>query len=85
MTIEKREITIPSWVISAIIPIIITVAGYTVGITRINVRAETDIANIKINVERLDKDKANKEMVDVIYETLKRVELKIDNIEKKKD
>jgi len=79
MTIEKKELTIPSWVVSLIVPLIITVIGYTIGIIKINTQTVTEIDHLKSEVIRLDGAKAGAQRVEDMQNTLIRIENKIDN------
>jgi len=78
MTIEKREITIPSWVVTAVVSIAITVIGYTIGSARVEAQTTTEVGFIQKEVKDLDRVKASKESVENLESILLRVESKLD-------
>lgn len=86
MTFEKKEITVPSYLITAIVSILITVIGYAIGITKVAAQTETKVNSIEMGIIRLDNSKASVEAVDAItlrendmQQSLLRIENKLDN------
>ena len=78
MTFEKREITIPSWAVTAVVSILITVMGYAIGIAKVHASTDTDIAHVKEEISELEENKASRESVKSLESILLRVEGKLD-------
>lgn len=91
MTSLKETIQIPRWIIIALIPACLTLVSWTIA-ANINAKKEikenitiqtemkSDITNLKKSCESLEQTKANKETVLLIYESVKRIEKKFDDV-----
>ena len=78
MTFEKKQIVIPSWLVSVIAPLFLVVIGYTLSVTRLNTRSEAKIHALEARVMQIDYSKASKEVVERVEGALLRIEGKLD-------
>ena len=79
MTIDtKTGITIPSWAIAIIIPLIIAISGYAIGIATIDARTSVKIEHIELELMRIERTKSSIESVQNITKSLDRIENKLD-------
>lgn len=79
MTIDtKKGINIPSWAVAIIIPLIIAIGGYAIGIATIDARTSVKIEHIEAELIRIEANKASVESVQNIIKSLDRIETKLD-------
>ena len=78
MTVEQKELKVPAWVISVLTPILLAVIGYTIGLTSINAKASAEVSILKEDVVRIEADKAEESVVNMVHQSLIRIEGKLD-------
>ena len=70
MTINSKNIIIPSWLISVLMPVLIAGVGYAIGIGRIDAKTEVKIEHLHEEVIELKTTKASDEKVDGVIQRL---------------
>jgi len=64
MTINSKNIIVPSWLVSVFVPVLIAGVGYAIGIGRIDAKTEVKIEHLHEEVIELKATKASDEKVD---------------------
>jgi len=70
MTIDRKDVKIPAWLLSIVIPLVIAIVGYAIGISSVSARSETRLDHLHEEVLELNEKKASDERVDGIQTTL---------------
>lgn len=75
----KDGLRLPPWAISMIATLLVVVMGFTIRASARAQQMKSDIDVNTVNIEKLDVEKASKEKVDMTYETVMRIEEKLDD------
>lgn len=78
MTVDTKELRVPSWVVSILAPIILAIVGYVIGLSSIHAKTEAEISNVKDDIVRIEAGKADEAVVTMMNNTLIRIESKLD-------
>ena len=81
MTITTKGVTVPSWAISILLPIIIVGIGYYVGLSNLTSKTEVKIEHLHEEVIELKASKASDEKVDGVINRLDDMQGSMDRIE----
>ena len=80
MTINHdKEVKVPAWIFSVIVPILITIFGYSIAVTKANAMTSAQVEQMQSRIDYLEKTKASTERVEDLIGTLIRIEMKLDN------
>ena len=85
MTIDRRDLKIPAWVLSIIIPLVIAIVGYAIGISTVSARSEIRLDHLHEEVIELNEKKASDERVNGVETLLESVQGTVIRIETKLD
>ena len=70
MTIDAKPIAVPAWVFSTVIPLVLGVITYVIGLNTINAKTEVKLEHLHEEVIRLEAGKASDEKVDGVINRL---------------
>ena len=85
----KEEIKIQKWIVVLLIPLMVTLMGFALNVSMMGTTVKNKVENHSVRIDQncidikeLQKEKADKETINRIFQTLDRLENKIDKLNK---